>query len=117
MKFESLVTAFSVPFQLILPADPNGGAYVDGEWVPNKSDPVTKEGAIIPYTDKEIFESGGRISEHDRQLAYVGDLPLNAEIIDGSNTYKILSVGPYRDHYADTNLYQLKAVSVFGQQL
>ena len=112
MSFASLVESFSVPFTLILPAG-DGGHYEDGEWVPDNSQPETKYGAIIPYTDKQVYESGGHLTQSDRQLAYVGNLPLGATVVDMDHKYKIVSLEPYAEHYADTSLYNLKAVSAF----
>jgi len=113
MSFATLVDSYAIPFQLILPKDENGGYWEDGEWVPDQEKPVTKHGAIIPYTSRQVFESGGTITQNDRQLAYVGELPLGAKVIDMGITYEIVSLEPYTEHYADTALYSLKAVSNF----
>lgn len=113
MIFTSVVASFAVDFTLILPTEKKG-QYIKGEWVPTDQEPVIKQGAIIPYDDRTIYQSGGTLTTSDRQLAYVGDIPLGSHIIDGDKKYKVESVESYREHYADTNLYRLKAVSKNG---
>ncbi|GGC98043.1 hypothetical protein [Enterococcus wangshanyuanii] len=113
MMFASLVAAFAVDFTLILPTG-NKGKYIKGEWVPDNQEPVATKGAIIPYDDRTIYQSGGTLTTSDRQLAYVGDIPLGSHIIDAGKEYKVESEEPFREHYADTNLYRLKAVSKNG---
>lgn len=112
MKFASLVASFGVDFEFIEPDD--GGKYIAGEWVALEKDAVTKNGAIIPYSNKQIYESGGTITQNDRQLAIAETLPLGATVIDKGNRYKIKREDPYAEHYSDTNIYHLEGVSVFG---
>lgn len=109
MIFADLIDDYAVPFQYIS----GGGKYVDGEWISDADIGVTKYGAIIPFSNKEIFNSGGKYTSSDRQLAIAEKLELGAKVVDGSETYTITSEDPYADHYADTNIYHLKAVSVF----
>ncbi|EGO7824153.1 hypothetical protein POB01_002763 [Enterococcus faecalis] len=111
MKFSSLVETFAVDFQLILPCDENGGEYVHGEWIPKNKEPKTVSGVIIPYDNRTIYQSGGTLTSSDRQLAYVGSIPLGAKVIDNGREYKVESEEPYAEHYADVNLYRLKAVT------
>lgn len=113
MSFSSLVDAFSVDFLLVLPAEKKG-KYVKGEWVPNNQEPMLKRGVILPYDNHTIYQSGGTLTESDRQLAYVGDIPLGSHVIDNGRKYKVKSEDSYAEHYADTNLYRLKAVSNDG---
>lgn len=113
MIFASLVAAFAVDFTLILPTD-SKGQYIKGEWVADNEEPVIKQGAIIPYDDRTIYQSGGTLTTSDRQLAYVGDIPLGSHVIDMGKRYKVESEEPFREHYADTNLYRLKAVNKNG---
>ncbi|PZL78247.1 hypothetical protein CI088_00310 [Enterococcus plantarum] len=113
MIFSSLVASFGVDFTLILLTD-SKGQYIKGEWVPDNQEPVIKQGAIIPYDDRTIYQSGGTLTTSDRQLAYVGDIPLGSHVIDAGKKYKVESEESFREHYADTNLYRLKAVSTSG---
>ncbi len=113
MIFSDLVNNYSVPFQLILPGE-TSGEYVDGEWVPNNLEAVIRYGAIVPYENRQIFQSGGKITTSDRQLVFVGSIPIGSIVIDGENRYEIEREDPYAEHYSDTNIYHLKAVSVFG---
>lgn len=111
MIFSTLVDNYAVEFDFIGPK--GKGSYVKGEWMPNDEAAVKKNGAIIPYTNKQLFDSGGKYVSSDRQLYISETLPLGSTIIDGDYRYKIESEEPYAEHYADTNLYHLKAVSIF----
>lgn len=111
MNFSSLVETFAVDFQLVLPSDEGAGKYVHGEWVPTNKEPKIVSGAIIPYDNRTIYQSGGTLTSSDRQLAYVGSIPLGSKIIDMGKEYKVESEEPYAEHYADVNLYRLKAVT------
>ncbi|EEU80608.1 TPA: hypothetical protein RHK09_001757 [Enterococcus faecalis] len=111
MSFSSLIDTFAVDFQLVLPSDEGAGKYVHGEWVPANKEPKIVSGAIIPYDNRTIYQSGGTLTSSDRQLAYVGKIPLGAKVIDMEKEYKIESEEPYAEHYADVNLYRLKAVT------
>lgn len=113
MLFSSLVKEYSVPIVIIRPDGDQGGEYINGEWFPKTKKPEHLEGAVIPYTDREIFQSGGSLTARDRQLAFLGELELGTKVIDKGFTYEIISVSPYMDHYSDTNLYQLREVDCF----
>lgn len=117
MLFASIVEGYSVPFQLIVPTDEKSGHYVSGEWVRDDKPPIEKNGAILPLKDSSIFRSGGTLTENDRQLFIAESVPLGSIAIDGSNQYKVISVEPFLEHYADVNVYYLKAVNEVGNYL
>lgn len=119
MSFASLVESYSVPIIITKPAEGEGGSYVNGEWIPLKQEPYNDEGAIIPYTNQEMYQSGGVITTKDRQLAYVGELPIATKIedVEGKTTYEITNVSPFAEHYADTSLYQMKEVGIFERSV
>lgn len=117
MSFESLVNTFAVPIKIKLPKDEAGGEYVNGEWVPAFQGEFEATGAVIPYSDRAIFQSAGQITSKDRQLAYLGELPIGTKVIDKDVEYEITSTSPYMDHYADTNLYDMKEVGLFGKSI
>ena len=114
MMFANLVAAFGVEFKLVLPENEKKGKYVHGEWQRADQEPTIASGALIPYDDRTIYQSGGTLTTSDRQLAFVGDIPLGSIVIDGDREFKVEGEEPYRDHYADTNLYRLKAVKNNG---
>ncbi|MGX7417807.1 hypothetical protein ACWOFR_03275 [Carnobacterium gallinarum] len=117
MLFASIVENYSVPFQLIVPTDEKSGHYEFGEWVRDDKPPVDKNGAILPIKDSSIFRSGGTLTENDRQLFIAEAIPLSSIVIDGPNQYKVVSVDPFLEHYADVNIYYLKAVDKIGKYL
>ena len=88
MNFSSLIETFAVDFQLVLPSVEGAGKYIHGEWFPTNEEPKTVSGAIIPYDNRTIYQSGGTLTSSDRQLAYVGSIPLGSKIIDMGKEYK-----------------------------
>ena len=115
--FASLVESFAIDLKLVTPVDENKGKYVHGEWVREDNAPVNIRGALVPYEDRVVYESGGTITKFDRQLFFVGDIPLQSIIIDGPEQYKVESVEEYARHYSDTNIYRVKAVDKLGKYI
>lgn len=62
MNFSSLIETFAVDFQLVLPSVEGAGKYIHGEWFPTNEEPKTVSGAIIPYDNRTIYQSGGEHS-------------------------------------------------------
>lgn len=114
INFKDLVESFAVDLQLVTPTNDKKGKYVHGEWVREDDEPIGIRGAIVPYEDRVVYGSGGTITQFDRQLFYVGDIPLQSIIIDGPEQYKVELVEEYARHYSDTNIYRVKAVDKLG---
>jgi hypothetical protein len=112
--FSDMLAEYSVPLTMLQQGTP--GHYDDsGEWVPG-SDPVEVPitGALIPFSQNEIYQSGGRLKESDRQLLIdKPDIPAKTVIVRSGQKYSVEGKTPYED-YADFTQYELKWVSAFG---
>lgn len=114
--FSDLLSEYSLPIEVIPPDSGEKGQYDDdtGEWVPPKQDkPIKTEGALIPYSVNQIYQSGGRLTEFDRQLLINMDIPPKSLVIYKNQKYSVENEVPYSD-YADFNQFELKWVSSFG---
>lgn len=116
-EFEDLIKEYTVPFMIQYPVivDPktverdNLGKEIKPEPLP----PVPAEGALIPFAQRVIYQSGGRLTESDRTLYSLDhDIPKKAKIFHDGLTYHVESKTPYKP-YADFAVYTLKAVSAF----
>lgn len=108
-NFTRLITKYSVQFTLISTAD---GSYVDGKYVEGATTETALTGAIVPYSDSKIYQSGGFFTQKDREL-YM-KTPINAPLKAAKVKYKgdIFKVESNRDYgdYADAYIYSLKWV-------
>lgn len=112
--FSDMLAEYSLPLTMLQPGTP--GYYDDnGQWVPGSDYvevPIT--GALIPFSQNEIYQSGGRLTQSDRQLLIDNsDIPMKTEIVHGGQKYSVEGKTPYSD-YADFDQYELKWVSAFG---
>ena len=74
--FTRLLKKYSVACQLI--RETGGGKYEGGNWVPDPSgEPETIQGALIPITDRKIYQSGGTYTAQDRELITQTGIPWN----------------------------------------
>ncbi|KZM54913.1 hypothetical protein A3Q35_13215 [Aeribacillus pallidus] len=116
--FSDLIEEYSLPIQIILPADPTDKGHYDedtGEWVqPNPSEPIDTKGVVIPFSSNELYQSGGRLSSADRQLITTMDIPIKSIVVSDGHKYSVERELPYKA-YAGFNLYELKWVSAFEQ--
>lgn len=124
-SFTRLITKYNVDFTIqLFDDDTNTHVYNDlGE----KASPVDypKEhchGALIPPSDKEIYQSGGRIRTSDRIL-YLAEskhpvnvpvLPPKTKVFHKGKTYYVEGDGDFLD-FGDFYRYVLKGVSVFDK--
>lgn len=116
-NFSRLVNKYSSEFTAITLLSgyyDDKGDYVDGETVE-----VTKQGAIIGYTDKTIYKSNGTITEKDKcllSLEQIAEKFLDRDVIYDNNIYKILTT---KDNAKFTGVwkYTLKYVSAFDKKL
>lgn len=107
--FKRLITKYSVPFTLISTSE---GAYVDGKYVEGTRTETALTGAIVPYSDSKIYQSGGFLTQKDREL-YM-KTPITAPLKAAKVSYKgdIYNIESNRDYgdYADAYIYSLKWV-------
>lgn len=114
-NFDRLIKKYSVECQLI--QETRGGSYVGGNWVPEADgDPVTIHGAVIPMTDRKVYQSGGIYTEQDRELITKTAIPLEpaAYIMYQGNRYHVESENDYSE-YAGFHDYNLKRVSAIDR--
>lgn len=114
--FSGLIAEFSFPIQVIMPNDGAKGTYstTSGEWIPPEpSEPINTDGAVIPFSSNEIYQSGGRLTKYDRQLIINLDIPPKSIVISEGQKYSVEQKIPY-GAYANFDQYELKWVSAFG---
>nr|DAD87162.1 MAG TPA: head closure knob [Siphoviridae sp. ctM4P7] len=109
--FTDLIEKYSVPYTLIIPGE-NGG-FVDGYYQEATATRREMEGAIVPYKESRIYQSGGSLTNEDRELYSSEKLEFekNLYVEHSGKTYKVDTEADYGD-YADVYVYGLKRVSV-----
>lgn len=108
--FSRLLGKYSVECQLI--RESGGGKYVGGNWVPEPTRPPEPvSGAVIPMTDRKIYQSGGTYTEQDREFITETEIPLEpvAYIVHQGLRYHVESENDYSE-YAGFHDYNLKRV-------
>lgn len=114
-NFSDLIEEYSVECELI--RETGRGSYVGGNWVPQAALPAeTAAGAVIPMTDRKIYQSGGMYTQNDREFITQKDIPLEpaAYIIFQGMKYHVESETDY-NVYAGFHVYNLKWVGVFDR--
>lgn len=107
-NFKRLIRKYSVTAQL----HKKQGSYVAGKWVENDDEICDVKGAIIPISDRKIYQSGGTLTQNDREWylseALTGSLS-DFKVVYDSNTYTVEESRDYTD-YANVAVYVLKRV-------
>lgn len=114
-NFSRLIEKYRVDCQLIRPSA--GGKYIGGNWIPDAAqEPETITGAIIPMTDRKIYQSGGTYTEKDRELITETEISLEsaAYIVFQNYKYQVESETDY-SVYAGFHDYNLKRVGAFDR--
>lgn len=119
-RFKSLIRRYTVSFTIEYPVNQskptNPADYDDlGKLINSGNQPNVQqsEGAIVSPTDKQIYQSGGRITSSDRLLySLVYDIPDKSKIRYKGTTYSVESQSDYSD-IADFSVYTLKGVDQF----
>lgn len=107
-QFKRLIEKYNVSFVSMI-SDPSEGHYDEsGEWVPGETTEVLGSGAIVPLSQSLIYQSGGALTQYDRNLYTGMAIPLQSKIIYQGVHYTVTSKTPFSD-YADFNLYVLKS--------
>lgn len=92
--------------------DPNTGDPIK----PTASQPIDTTGAVIPLSSNQIYQSGGRLTDSDRQLIIDDpDIPPKSLIVCGGQKYSVEQMIPYH-LFADFTQYELKWVSAFDNE-
>lgn len=109
-NFTRLIRRYSVEYELISYEE---GKYVNGKYVEGEKTITTGKGAIVPYGDSKIYQSGGTLTKKDRQLFSSVEIPEweKKKLRYGSDLYAIENVTAYKD-YADAYIYSLKWTKV-----
>lgn len=117
--FSDLIDEYSVPITIYKPQDGSSQG-----WNPNTGDPlptpqaapISTKGAVVPLSANQIYQSGGRLTQLDRQLIIdYGNIPPKSIVVYNGQKYSVEQVIPYTD-YADFNQYELKWVSAFDNE-
>lgn len=114
-NFSRLIKKYSVDCHLL--SEPSSGSYIGGEWVPDGVPlPQDITGAVIPMTDRKIYQSGGTYTEQDREFITLVGIPLEPThyIVHGGTKYKVQGNTDYSD-YAGFHAYNLKRVDAFDR--
>lgn len=111
--FSDLIRRYSVAYDIETVT--LGGYDALGEWVNGVTTLSPDRGALIPMASRAVYQSGGRITEMDRQLIKAhGSVPLGAVVLYKGERYKVESWTNHGD-YGDFNVYLLKHVSAFSE--
>lgn len=113
-NFTRLITKYSVPFTLITVSE---GGYVGGKYVSGEEVETPLTGAIVPYPDSKIYQSGGFLTQKDRQLYMKTPIsnPLkSAKVLFKGDIFTIEQDTNYED-YADAYIYALKWVEQLSE--
>lgn len=110
-NFSRLVRKYSNPFTLTVNGE---GTYVDGRYQEGKPTEYAKTGAILPLSQRKIYQSGGTLTSADRQLYMLERIE---EALKGSKvtyqgkTYFIEEDADYTD-FSDVSVYVLRWVGM-----
>lgn len=113
--FDRLIKKYSVDCKLH--AEAAGGSYVGGEWVPEAAPPpIDVSGAIVPMTDRKIYQSGGTYTEQDREFITHTEIPLEPahSLVYKGVKYQVQGNTDYSD-YAGFYAYNLKRIGAFDR--
>lgn len=115
-NFKQLIDQFTVTFTLEEPKETDVPVEYDligNEISTNNDIPKVAKGALVPLPHRVIYQSGGRLTEADRQLYSLDpNIPLKSKITYHGMKYQVESKTPYSD-YADFTTYTLKGVDAF----
>lgn len=113
-NFSRLIMKYGVNFEII-EAD---GKYIGGHWTEGKTETRNGFGAVIPLTERKIYQSGGSYTAKDRQLytfkSLQGDLR-NIKVRYKDNVYSVEQETDYSD-YSDVFIYLMKYVGLFDRK-
>lgn len=105
-NFRRLIDRYSVTFCL----HRTQGGYVSGKW--EKGGDIVSEmrGAIVPISNRKLYDAGGTYTAQDRELYLKSPLPEPLEalkVIYKGNAYTVENERNFEE-YADVAVYDLK---------
>lgn len=109
-NFTRLISKYKTDFEIIGEKD---GRYEGGIWRHNEGKSITKQGAIVPMSERKLYQSGGTYTVQDRELYMFEKIPealLDCYVIYKGNRYKIEEETDYSE-YSDVYVYVLRRVS------
>lgn len=107
--FTRLVKKYSSQIEIVTHVK---GEYVNGKYVRGEEVVTESEGAVVPMTQRKIYQSGGTLKTTDRQLYALQEIPGpldGAEIRHKGKTYKVEEDTDYTD-YSDAHVYIMRWV-------
>lgn len=108
-NFTRLIRKYSVTFCL----HRTQGGYVAGKWEDGGEAVKEMRGAIVPMSERKIYDAGGTYTTQDRELYLTeplkGDLS-EYQVVYKGNTYAVEEQRNFED-YADVAVYTLKYMS------
>ena len=108
-NFRRLVKKYSKTFTLVTH---EAGMYVGGRYVEGDETVKAMTGAIIPLSQRKIYQSGGTLSTTDRQLytlERISESLKGSQVIYKGRTYSIEEDTDYTD-YSEVSVYVLRWV-------
>lgn len=106
-NFTRLINKYSTDFTLIIPSDGHyeGGIYKDGK-------PTTeiRAGAIVPLSQRKVYQSGGNYTAQDKELYTVKRIDralLGGKILYKGEYYSVEEETDYSD-FGDVYHYMLR---------
>lgn len=115
--FDNLIDEYSVDFTLLTYSEDSKGSFVGGKYVEGEATEIACRGAVLPYADSKIYQSGGTITTKDRQLIMRTAIPFSlkgAKVKYKGDVYSIEQSTDYGD-YASVYIYALKWVERFDK--
>lgn len=106
-NFTRLINKYSVPFSL---HRTQKGGYVSGKFEPGEETVEEMRGAIVPVSQRKIYDSGGTYTAQDRELYILKPLeaPLSEyRVVYKGNVYAVENGRNFED-YANAATYDLK---------
>ena len=110
--FRDLINRHSLLFELV---SHSGGEYVGGVWQNGSESVSERSGAIIPLSERKIYQSGGTYTSKDRRLYMTTPIESalkETQVRYKGNVYDIEEDTDYSD-YSAAYIYVLRWVSSF----
>lgn len=87
------------------------GGFVDGIYTPGGKVEKQVQAAVIPMSSKQLYQSGGRYTDADKNIYTLEPLIPKTKMIYKELTYSVEQSSDYTE-YGDFFHYVLKAVSI-----
>ena len=110
-KFARLIKKYAVSCKLVEFAE---GYWKAGKWHEGEKTETDISGAVVPFTEKRIQNSGGSYKQGDCEFITLEPIEIksNTYLVHKNKKYKLEDSTEYSD-YADFNVYVARRVSAF----